>query len=79
MAALLRFITSARTSWIVLILAVAAAGGLFALGSGSEGDTAPPVGLPDSAESVRSTRSWRSCRAPTPPRRCWSSPAVGRS
>lgn len=51
MAALLRFITSARTSWIVLILAVAAAGGIFALGSGSDGDTAPPVGLPDTAES----------------------------
>ena len=51
MAALLRFITSARTSWIVLTLAVAAAGGIFALGSGSDGDTAPPVGLPDTAES----------------------------
>ncbi|MEV8271811.1 MMPL family transporter [Microbacterium sp. NPDC077184] len=51
MAALLRFITSARTSWIVLVLAIAAAGGIFALGSGSDGDTAPPVGLPDTAES----------------------------
>lgn len=49
----LRFVTSAKTSWIVLVLAALAAGGIFALGSGAEEETAPPVGLPDSAESVR--------------------------
>ena len=53
MAALLRFITSAKTSWIVLVLAALAAGALFALGSGEESETAPTVGLPDSAESVQ--------------------------
>ncbi len=53
MAALLRFITSAKTSWIVLVLAALAAGALFALGSGEESETAPSVGLPDSAESVQ--------------------------
>ncbi len=53
MAALLRFITSAKTSWIVLVLAALAAGALFALGSGEDSETAPSVGLPDSAESVQ--------------------------
>lgn len=53
MEAFLRFITSARTSWIVLVLAVLAVGGVFALAGGEEADTAPSVGLPDSAESVR--------------------------
>jgi RND superfamily putative drug exporter len=53
MAALLRFITSAKTSWIVLVLAALAAGALFALGSGEDAETAPSVGLPDSAESVQ--------------------------
>ena len=51
MPALLRFITSAKTSWIVLVLAALAAAALFALGSGEESETAPSVGLPDSAES----------------------------
>ena len=51
MTALLRFITSAKTSWIVLVLAALAAAALFALGSGEESETAPSVGLPDSAES----------------------------
>lgn len=50
---MIRFVTAARTSWVVLLLALAAAAALFALGSGSEGSTAPPSGLPDSAESVR--------------------------
>ena len=53
MDAFLRFITAARTSWIVLVLAVLAVGGVFALAGGEESDTAPSVGLPDSAESVR--------------------------
>jgi RND superfamily putative drug exporter len=50
---LLRFITSAKTSWIVLVLTAIAAGALFALAGGDEGDAAPTVGLPDSAESVQ--------------------------
>ena len=49
----LRFVTSAKTSWIVLVLAGLIAGGFFALGSGAESETAPTVGLPDSAESVQ--------------------------
>ena len=53
MTGLLRFITSAKTSWIILVLAAAAAGALFTFAGGEEGDTAPSVGLPDSAESVR--------------------------
>jgi len=53
MAGLLRFITSAKTSWIVLVLTALAAGALFALSGGEEGDTAPSVGLPDSAEAVQ--------------------------
>ncbi|MGZ8804071.1 MAG: MMPL family transporter [Microbacterium sp.] len=53
MAGLLRFITSAKTSWIVLVLAALAAGALFALSGGEESETAPGVGLPDSAESVQ--------------------------
>lgn len=53
MAGLLRFITSAKTSWIVLVLAALAAGALFALAGGEESETAPGVGLPDTAESVR--------------------------
>ncbi|QIG38491.1 MMPL family transporter [Microbacterium sp. 4R-513] len=52
----LRFITSAKTSWIVLVLAALFAGGVFFLGSGAEEDTAPGVGLPDSAESVKVDR-----------------------
>ena len=53
MTHLLRFITSAKTSWIVLVLAALAAGALFALSGSEEGETAPSVGLPDSAESVQ--------------------------
>ncbi|TQK20743.1 RND superfamily putative drug exporter [Microbacterium sp. SLBN-154] len=48
-----RFITAAKTSWIVLVLAAAAAAALFAWGTGGESDNAPAVGLPDSAESVQ--------------------------
>ncbi|CAN5221548.1 MMPL family transporter [soil metagenome] len=47
------FITARRTSWIVLVAAALAAGGIFALGSGAEGDSSPGVGLPASAESAR--------------------------
>jgi putative drug exporter of the RND superfamily len=53
MSALLRFITSAKTSWIVLVLAALAAAALFALSGSEESETAPSVGLPDSAESVQ--------------------------
>ena len=53
MTGYVRFITAAKTSWIVLVLAAAAAAALFAFGSGGESDNAPAVGLPDSAESVQ--------------------------
>jgi len=56
MAALLRLITSAKTSWIVLLLAAGAVAALFAWGSTEEAETAPAVGLPDSAESVQVDR-----------------------
>ena len=56
MNALLRFLTSAKTSWIVLVLAAVAAGALFALAGGEESDTAPSVGLPASAESQQVDR-----------------------
>ena len=53
MSALRRFLTSAKTSWIMLVLAALAAAVLFGV-AGSEGsETAPSVGLPDSAESVQ--------------------------
>jgi RND superfamily putative drug exporter len=47
------FLTARRTSWIALVGALLIAGAVFALGSGSAGDTAPGVGLPASAESAR--------------------------
>ncbi len=47
------FITARRTSWIVLVVALLGAGALFAVGSGSTGETSPGVGLPASAESAR--------------------------
>ncbi|MGZ0711923.1 MMPL family transporter (plasmid) [Coraliomargarita sp. W4R53] len=53
MSHIVRFITSAKTSWIVLVLAALAAGALFSLGGGEESESAPTVGLPDSAESVQ--------------------------
>jgi len=46
-------ITGRRTSWIVLVGALLAAGAIFGLGSGSDAETAPGVGLPDSAESAK--------------------------
>jgi RND superfamily putative drug exporter len=47
------FLTARRTSWIVLVIALAASAALFALGSGSSGESAPGAGLPDTAESAR--------------------------
>lgn len=47
------FLTSRRTSWVPLVLAFLFAGGVFALGSGSESETSPGVGLPESAESAQ--------------------------
>ncbi len=49
------FITARRTSWIVLVTFLLAAGATFAVGSGSTGDTSPGVGLPASAESARAS------------------------
>lgn len=53
MNVLLRFLTSAKTSWIMLVLTALAAALLFGLAGGEESETAPSVGLPDSAESVQ--------------------------
>ena len=53
MQRLTRFITARKTSWIVLVTAALAAVAVFAMGSGSEGETSPGVGLPDGAESAR--------------------------
>jgi RND superfamily putative drug exporter len=47
------FITGKKTSWIILVVALALSAAVFALGSGSSGETSPGVGLPDSAESAR--------------------------
>src|SRR5690349_13717258 len=46
-------IAGRRTSWIVLVGTLLVAGAIFVLGSGSSDETAPGVGLPDSAESAR--------------------------
>jgi len=51
--AITRFITAARTSWIVLVVGIAATAGLFVAAGYQSADSAPPVGLPDSAESVQ--------------------------
>lgn len=53
MQGLTTFITSRRTSWIVLVLAALAAAAIFALGSGAAGESSPGVGLPALAESQR--------------------------
>ena len=53
MRTLRTFVTARRTSWIVLVLAALAAGAVFALGSGADGESSPGVGLPDSAESAQ--------------------------
>ncbi|MGV8851813.1 MAG: MMPL family transporter [Rhodoglobus sp.] len=47
------FITARRTSWIVLVGALVAAGAIFAAGTGNEEGTLPGVGLPESAESAQ--------------------------
>lgn len=51
MIAITRFITAARTSWIVLVVGIAATAALFVAAGYQSADSAPPVGLPDSAES----------------------------
>ena len=53
MSRLRSFITSRRTSWIVLLGALLASGAIFAAGTGNAEGTLPGVGLPDSAESAR--------------------------
>ncbi len=53
MLALTRFITAAKTSWIVLVAGIAATVALFVAAGYQSADAAPPVGLPDSAESVQ--------------------------
>ncbi|MGV8884236.1 MAG: MMPL family transporter [Microbacteriaceae bacterium] len=53
MRRLTTFITARKTSWIVLVTALLAAGAIFAAGSGSSGETSPGVGLPQSAESAQ--------------------------
>ncbi|WP_150307416.1 MMPL family transporter [Planctomonas psychrotolerans] len=53
MQRLIEFITARKTAWIVLVVAAALSAAVFAVGSGSSAETAPGVGLPDSAESAR--------------------------
>lgn len=53
MIALTRFITAAKTSWIVLVVGIAATVALFVAAGYQTADAAPPVGLPESAESVQ--------------------------
>lgn len=48
-----RFITARAGAWIVLVLTVLVAGGLFAFGSGASGTQTPESGLPDAAESAQ--------------------------
>ena len=47
------FITAKKSSWLVLVFALAVSAAIFALGSGSTGESSPGVGLPDAAESSR--------------------------
>ncbi len=49
----MRFLTSRRTSWIVLLLAVVGVAAAFLLGRGADSDGAPTSGLPAHAESAR--------------------------
>ncbi|GAA1684306.1 MMPL family transporter [Microcella alkalica] len=53
MIAISRFIAAARTSWIVLVAGIAATAALFVVAGYQSADSAPPVGLPDSAESIQ--------------------------
>ncbi|WP_284233869.1 MMPL family transporter [Arenivirga flava] len=48
-----RFVTGRAPAWIVLVLTVLVAGGLFALGTGASGTQTPESGLPDASESAR--------------------------
>lgn len=53
MQKLARFVTSRKTSWIVLVGALLAASAIFAAGSGAGATTSPGVGLPASAQSAQ--------------------------
>ena len=53
MRRLTELLTARATSWIVLVAAFLLTAAVFVLGSGSESESAPGVGLPSSAESVR--------------------------
>ena len=44
MNAITRFITAAKTSWIVLVVGIAATAGLFVAAGYQSADAAPPVG-----------------------------------
>ncbi|WP_167051511.1 MMPL family transporter [Salinibacterium sp. ZJ77] len=56
MSGLLRFITSAKTSWIVLVVTALAAASLFFLTGGEKSSAAPTAGLSENAESVVADR-----------------------
>lgn len=49
----IRFLTSAKTSWSVVVAFFAVAGFIFFQTAGVENNEAPSVGLPDSAESAQ--------------------------
>ena len=49
----IKFLTSARTSWMVLVAFFLGVGAVFATATQGENNEAPGVGLPDSAESVQ--------------------------
>ena len=51
-----QFITGARTSWMILVLAAAGIAALMVWGNGSAGATSVGTGLPDSAESAQVAR-----------------------
>ncbi|NYF11236.1 RND superfamily putative drug exporter [Leifsonia sp. AK011] len=53
MKRLTTFITARSTSWIVLVAALLVSGAIFAMGTGATEETAPGVGLPESAESAQ--------------------------
>ncbi|MFC4225050.1 efflux RND transporter permease subunit [Lysinibacter cavernae] len=53
MKRIVNVVTGKRTSWIVLVVAGLLSAAIFALGSGSAGETSPGVGLGDSVESAR--------------------------
>ncbi|MEQ1736155.1 MAG: MMPL family transporter, partial [Rhodoglobus sp.] len=55
MRSITAFITARRTSWLVLVTFLLAAGAVFAMGSGADGESSPGVGLPATAESSRAS------------------------